>query len=70
MILSGRCLLFFSLKFAPNLLNGSEILLKSLLDKLLSPINLIEMVCQLTVQVLIFLMCQNFEHLFLNFFYI
>ena len=33
--------MFFNLNFAPNLLNGSEILAKSLFDKLLSPINFI-----------------------------
>ena len=32
------------LKVAPNLVNGSTILLKSLFDKLLSPINLIGLV--------------------------
>ena len=32
---------FFNLNFAPNLLNGSDTLLKSLFDKLLSPISLI-----------------------------
>ena len=40
-IISGKFFLLFNLNFAPNLLNGSEILLKSLFDKLLSPINLI-----------------------------
>ena len=40
-IVRGRFLLFFKLNFTPNLLSGSETLLKSLLDRLLSPINLI-----------------------------
>ena len=40
-ISSGKVLLFFSLNATPNLLSGCAILLKSLLDKLLSPINLI-----------------------------
>src|SRR6056300_1117183 len=40
-IIRGKYFSFFRLKFAPNLLNGSVILLKSLLDKLLSPINFI-----------------------------
>ena len=39
--LSGKNLLFVSLNFAPNLLRGSETLLKSLLDRLLSPTRLI-----------------------------
>ena len=38
---SGKFLFLLKLNFAPNLLKGSEILLKSLLDKLLSPIILI-----------------------------
>jgi len=40
-IIKGRFLLFLSLKSAPNMLSGSEILLKSLFDKLLSPTTLI-----------------------------
>jgi len=40
-IVRGRFLLFLNLNVAPNLVKGSEILLKSLLDKLLSPISLI-----------------------------
>ena len=41
-IVKGKFFLLFNLKFAPNLLRGSEILLKARLDKLLSPINLID----------------------------
>ena len=37
----GKYFLFFKLNEAPNLLNGSATLLKSLLDKLLSPVNFI-----------------------------
>ena len=37
-IVNGKFLFWNNLNFAPNLLSGSEILLKSLLDKLLSPI--------------------------------
>ena len=33
--------MFFNLKIPPNLLRGSDILLKSLVDKLLSPIRFI-----------------------------
>ena len=43
-IVNGKLLLFFNLKIAPNLLKGSETLLKSLLDKLLSPINFMGLV--------------------------
>ena len=40
-IVKGKFLLFFKLNFAPNFVKGSAILLKSLFDKLLSPINFI-----------------------------
>ena len=39
--LKGKFFLFFNSYFPPNSLKGSVILLKSLLDKLLSPINFI-----------------------------
>ena len=37
--LKGKFFLFFNSYFPPNLFKGSVILLKSLLDRLLSPIN-------------------------------
>ena len=40
-IVNGKFLLFFNLNLAPNLLKGSDTLLKSLFDKLLSPTNFI-----------------------------
>ena len=40
-IINGSVKLSFNLNFAPNLVRGSAILLKSLFDKLLSPIILI-----------------------------
>ena len=40
-IFKGRCLFLLNSNDAPKLLNGSEILLKSLFDKLLSPISFI-----------------------------
>ena len=43
-IVSGRLKFFFNLNFAPNLDKGEATLLKSLLDKLLSPTNLIVLV--------------------------
>ena len=39
-MVKGKFLLFFNLNLAPNLLSGSEILLKSLFDKLLSQLAL------------------------------
>ena len=40
-IVSGRFLFFFKVNSAPNLLKGFEILVKSLFERLVSPINLI-----------------------------
>ena len=40
-ILNGKFLFLFNLNLEPNLLRGTETLLKSLFDKLLSPIILI-----------------------------
>ena len=40
-IVKGKFLLLVRWNFGPNLLSGSVILLKSLFDKLLSPINFI-----------------------------
>ena len=44
-MVNGRFLLLFNLKAAPNLLKGSDTLLKSLFDKLLSPLRLYWVVC-------------------------
>ena len=41
-MVNGKLLFLLSLNFAPNLLNGSAILLKSLFERLLSPISLID----------------------------
>ena len=40
-IFKGKKLFFLNLNMAPNLLKGSDTLLKSLFDKLLSPIKFI-----------------------------
>ena len=41
LITNGKFLFLFNLKIAPNLLSGEDTLLKSLLERLLSPINFI-----------------------------